>query len=84
MLARPSPGVPPRRIRLFNEPRDRIGAGRMSSAAPTSDVAVAGLRRGRAHAEGDETAGARSLCGDCEAFVQRARVGDRVVRGEQP
>ena len=43
------------------------------------DVAVAGLRRGRAHAEGDDAAGARRRGGDGEAACSAARVGDRVV-----
>ena len=73
-----------RGIRLLDEPRDRIGARRIVECGANSDVAVAGLRCGRAHAEGDEPAGARSLGGDGEAFVQRRRVGNRVVSGEQP
>ena len=73
-----------RRIRLLDELLDRVGARRVVERRADGDVAVAGLRRGRAHAEGDDAAGARRLGGDGEALVERCCVGDRVVGGEQP
>ena len=50
-----------RGVRLLDEAGDREGAGRVVERGADGDVAVAGLRRGRAHAEGDDTAGARRL-----------------------
>ncbi len=71
-------------VRLLDELRHREGAGRIVERGADGDVAVASLRRGRAHAEGDEAAGARHRGGGVEAAVQRLGVGDHVVGGEQP
>ena len=53
--------------------RDREGAGRIVERGADRDVAVAGLRRGRAHAEGDDAAGACRRGGGGEAAVAAPR-----------
>ena len=69
---------------LFHKAGDGVGPLGVGQGGASLDVAVAGLRRGRAHAEVDDTAGARGSRGSgAERRVER-RVGDRVVGREQP
>ena len=70
--------------RLLDEPRDREGARCVVERGADGDVAVAGLGRGRAHAERHDVAGARGLRGGGEVRVQHVGVGDHVIGGEQP
>ena len=70
--------------RLLDEVRDGEGARRIVERGADGDVAVAGFRRGRAHAEGDDVAGAGGLRGGGEVRVQHVGVGDHVIGGEQP
>ncbi len=71
-------------VGLFHEFGDRISARCVGEGGAERDVAIAGLGRGRAHAEGDNAAGAGGL-GSCrEVLVECGSVADGVVGCEQP
>ena len=79
------PGAPPAPASGFSTKRgDRVCARRVGQGGAELDIAVAGFRRGRAHAEGDDAPGARRHGRAGEACVQRRGVGDRMVGGEHP
>ena len=71
-------------IRFLDEPRDGVHAGGVAQRFAALDIAVAGLRPGGVHAEGDEPAGSGGYRGDAQRTVQFRDVGDRVVGGEHP
>jgi hypothetical protein len=71
-------------IRLFHETRQHMHTGQAGQFGACLDIAVAGLGRGRAHAEGDDAA--VTGCGHRggEGGVQRCGVGDRGIGRHHP
>ena len=71
-------------VRLLHEAGDGVHAGRVAQWIAALDIAVAGFRPGRPHAEGDEPAGAGGRRGDPKRAVQRGDIGDGMVGGQHP
>ena len=68
------------RVRLLDEARHGVDLRQARQLGARLDVAVAGLRLGRPHPEGDDAPGPRRRHRAVERRVQRRQVGDRVSR----
>jgi hypothetical protein len=73
-----------RGVRLLQEAGNRKGAVISLQLVAALDVAVAGLRRGRMHAEGDDPPGPRRGGGGLQRLQQGRGVGDHVVSRQHP
>ena len=72
------------RVRLLDKAGDREHARRIVQGGADLDISVAGLRRGRAHAECHDAPGVcRHRC-RCEAAAKQCGIDDHMVGGQHP
>ena len=71
-------------IRLFHKACDALDVGATWQGFACFDIAIAGLRRGGLHAEGDNRPRLRCSGGLGQRCLQRCHIANRRIRGHEP